>query len=247
MRACPQQRAQLHAENVRPGQRQADAAQAEERVAFAVDCHALHRLVAACIQCADDDRAAPRPIDEAAVKRVLRRFVRQGCALKQKLGARQADAVTDRGIKARNVGKVRDVEMHGNGRAIAGQGRAQRKFCGTRCGCVRRRLRRDKSGARWRGGFGHQQARIRLHQRLHAAGKARDRRAGDHRHAAPPRQNGHMAAGAAARQHQRAAARPVLLQKARGREICRHDNAAGRGGRCRSLAAQRSQHPVAQI
>ena len=77
MRRGAQQRPDLHAKDLRTGQRQADAAQAEERIAL-FDGEARHRLVAAGIDGADGDGLAGGPLQHLAVGGVLHHPRRAG-------------------------------------------------------------------------------------------------------------------------------------------------------------------------
>ena len=89
---------QLHAEDLRPGERQADAAQAEEGVRL-LGREALDRLVAAGVERSNGHRPALRPIDDRCIGAKLRLLVRQpGFGMEQELGAHQPDAVAMRGI-----------------------------------------------------------------------------------------------------------------------------------------------------
>ena len=95
------QGAQLDGEDLRPGERQPEPPQPEERVALALGRQTGDRLVAARVQGPDDHRAARRPPQDLHVGEVLAGLVGQVRAAEQELGPGQTDAVRVPGIDRR--------------------------------------------------------------------------------------------------------------------------------------------------
>ena len=94
------QRAELDAEHLRPRQRQADAAQAEERIALASMVSPAIGLSPPASSVRIDDRPAAAHSSDPAIGAILRLLVGQAVPpVKQEFGAHQADAVADRGVE----------------------------------------------------------------------------------------------------------------------------------------------------
>ena len=187
--------------------RQPQSADPQERIALAFDGEPRDRLVAACIERADDHGPALRPLDEAAVGAILVLLAWQRAAIvEQELGAHQADAIADRRVERAELVGMRDVEADADARAVARDGRA---VCERRRGGAQRGL-----PLRF---FVEIALRLRLGSRistpLEASTSASPReflelhveadQSGD---AARARQHGDVTGGAAASEHQRAAA-----------------------------------------
>lgn len=80
------------------GQRQADAAYAEEGVAFVGRSEAGNRFVGARVERADDHRPAVGPLERAPVDAVLRILVRKTAVMvmaEQELGTEKSDTVAE--------------------------------------------------------------------------------------------------------------------------------------------------------
>ncbi len=93
------ERAQLDAEDVGAGEREAKTAQSEEGVALALGREPGDRLVAAGIERADHDRPAARPAEDVTIGAILSLLVGQLLAPEQELGPGQTDAVAMGGIE----------------------------------------------------------------------------------------------------------------------------------------------------
>ena len=124
----PQHGAQLRGEQVGPGELQADAAAAEERVGLRLLGQRAQRLVGADVERADDERAAAEPARDGRVRLGLLVLVGQLVAVEeQELRAQQADAlgaVLDGRGRAVDVAEVREDL---DGRPVRRDGRLGRR------------------------------------------------------------------------------------------------------------------------
>ena len=131
-----QQRADLHAKDLRPRQRQPDAAQAEERIAL-LDREARHRLVAAGIDGADGDRLARRPTPAPCGRRRYCVSSSGRPALPNRNSVRISPTPSQVAMSMRvDIGGIGDVDLHahrrvpssvaaGCGRIVLGTGAAR--------------------------------------------------------------------------------------------------------------------------
>jgi hypothetical protein len=114
----------LRAEEVRAGEAEAEAAQAEERVGLVRQVEGGKGLVAADVEGAQDEGPAAEALQEAAIDAVLLFLVRQvGAAHEEELGAEQADAVARPQEVVRHGLGVVDIEHDGDGPSVGRDGR----------------------------------------------------------------------------------------------------------------------------
>ena len=105
--------AKLDMEDIGPGQRQADAAQAQEGIALPFRRQSRDRLVAAGVERADGDGPSLGPGDQPGIDLKLPLLVRPaGAAGEQEFGAGQPDAVAMRRIDALDDAGFVDIDRH---------------------------------------------------------------------------------------------------------------------------------------
>ena len=241
-----QQRADLHAKNLRPRKRQADAAQAEERIAF-LDGEARHRLVAAGIDGADRHRLARRPFEHLAVGAILGLLVGQplaGTGTPCASGRRRRSSRCRCGRRRR----IGDVDQHATGTPSAVAAGFMIAVLGVAGDARHTALRGFAERPRCR--LGRAAARCRHVRRRAAQGRRcpsrRCAEADHHRHAARARQHRDMAGRTALRQRDAAAGRPVGRQEVRRRQ-CPRRTGSRPAARLRSPAGESAREHLSRM
>ena len=111
MRRRPTQRPKLRAKGIGLVEREADAAQPEERIGFVLERQSCDRLVRAGVEGADGDRFARRPLGEPSIGAILGFFVREPSAPagKEEFSANEPDPVAIRRIEPFDFRRIGDV------------------------------------------------------------------------------------------------------------------------------------------
>ena len=249
------ERTELRHEDIGAGEREADAAQPQEGIALALGRQPRDRLVAAGIEGADGDRPARRPVDEPGVDLelgLLRHAVAEA-GREQEFRPRQADAVAmSAGSMPSTIpgsSTLMATAMRRPARVTAGRGR---KAASASASTRRWPIARLEGIAGGDTGVLDQAPLLGVEDRRRAAHQpsGAEIEADQQRHAPRPRQDRHMAVGAAAQERAAAIALPVDLQEAGGRQIIGDIDAplARRQGRSRiGAAGQKLQHPIPEI
>src|SRR5438034_8069541 len=102
----------------------ADGAPTQKRIKFVADIDSPGDLVAAKIECSNDERMGPDRFGDAPIRLILLLLARQGIAIKiKKFGAIQPDSLCAVGRYARNIIRQLNVCRQNNMIAIPGRGR----------------------------------------------------------------------------------------------------------------------------
>ena len=219
VRRGAQQRADLHAEDIGPRQRQPDAAQAEERIAL-LDGEAGHRLVAAGIDGADGDRLAAGPFQHLAVGGVLRLLVGQAGRLpnRNSVRIRPTPSQAAMSIASTSAGSAMLTCTRTAVPAFVAAERSRKSSARARrapYSCAARRKLSTSAAV----GLRHDAAMLGVEQRRAVDLDRRSAEPDHHRHAARARQHGDMARRAAGGQRDAAAVAPVGLEEAGRRDV----------------------------
>lgn len=242
------QRAELNGKDLGPGQAKPQAPNPEERIGFAVQREARHRLVAARVKRANGDRTPVGPTQHRIVSLKLRLLVGQAAPLRQqKLGAHQADAIGILRVGVLEIVDSLDIDEQldplatprcrgppqdrTGGRPALAMAFAplleQADLLGAGIKFERRAFAVEQRGG----------SDARNHAELH-----------DHGDAPRARQHRDVAGGTATQKHQTATAGPVDLQESRRRQIVgTHDGAARNLQRLALASPQNVDHAVAEV
>src|SRR5207248_3904882 len=115
---------QLRLEDFRMLEAKADGAPTQKRIKFVADIDSPGDLVAAKIECSNDERMRPDRFSDAPIRLILLLFARQGIAIEiKKFGAIQPDSLRAVSRDARNIVWQLTVGRHNNMLAIPGRAR----------------------------------------------------------------------------------------------------------------------------
>src|SRR5207302_10736822 len=122
--ARAQDGAQLRLEDFRMLEAKADGAPTQKRIKFVADIDSAGDLVAAKIECSNDERMGPDGFGDAPIRLILLLLARQGIAIEiKKFGAIQPDSLGAVSRDAVNIVGQLNVRRQDNVIAIQGRGR----------------------------------------------------------------------------------------------------------------------------